>query len=136
MSRVSENAAAASGREGPPARAASMFAAESHRHMSTHVSSPAPIIEVLRTATSIDPEITGLWPQDVNMRFTVQAAAAKALMAKPGARAGVSPEHAADLLYGVLSPELYLLYVRDRGWTHGQWEQWVYDTLRSQLCDG
>jgi AcrR family transcriptional regulator len=96
----------------------------------------APIIEVLRTATSIDPEITGLWPQDVDMRFTVQAAAARALMAKPGARAGVSAEHAADLLYGVLSPELYLLYVRDRGWTHGQWGQWVYDTLRSQLCDG
>lgn len=96
----------------------------------------APIIEVLRTATSIDPEITGLWPQDVDMRFTVQAAAAKTLMARPGARAGVSAERAADLLYGVLSPELYLLYVRDRGWTHGQWEQWVYDTLRSQLCDG
>jgi AcrR family transcriptional regulator len=96
----------------------------------------APIIEVLRTATAIDPEITGLWPQDVDMRFTVQASAAKALMAKPGARAGVSAEHAADLLYGMLSPELYLLYVRDRGWTPGQWQQWVYDTLRSQLCDG
>jgi AcrR family transcriptional regulator len=96
----------------------------------------APIIEVLRTATAIDPEVTGLWPQDVDLRFTVQAAAAKALMAKPGARAGVPDEHAADLLYGVLSPELYLVYVRDRGWTPRQWEQWVYDTLRSQLCDG
>lgn len=96
----------------------------------------APIIEVLRTATAIDPEVTGLWPQDADMRFTVQAAAAKALMAKPGARAQVSAEHAADLLYGLLSPELYLLYVRDRGWTPGQWEHWVYDTLFSQLCDG
>lgn len=45
-------------------------------------------------------------------------------------------EKAADLLYGVLSPELYLLYVRDRGWTPGQWEEWVYDTLRSQFCVG
>lgn len=96
----------------------------------------APIIEVLRTATAIDPEVTGLWPREVDMRFSVQAAAAKALMAKPGARAGVPAEHAADLLYGLLSPELYLLYVRDRGWTPGRWEDWVYDTLRSQLCDG
>jgi len=46
----------------------------------------------------------------------------------------VSAEHAADVLYGVLSPELYSLYVRDRGWSSGQWEQWTYDTLRSQLC--
>ncbi|MBO0823848.1 MAG: hypothetical protein J2P27_08320 [Actinobacteria bacterium] len=41
--------------------------------------------------------------------------------------------HGADVLYGVLSPELYSLYVRDRGWTTKQWEQWTYHTLRSQL---
>jgi AcrR family transcriptional regulator len=94
----------------------------------------APIIEMLRTAAAVDPEVVGLWPQDANPRFTVQSAAAKALITKPGARTGVSPEHAADLLYGMLSPELYLLYVRDRNWTPEEWEQWTYDTLRCQLC--
>ncbi|MFF4779153.1 TetR/AcrR family transcriptional regulator, partial [Microtetraspora fusca] len=53
---------------------------------------------------------------------------------KPGARAEVSVEEAADLLYGLLSPELYLLFVRERGWTRERWEQWVGDTLRAQLC--
>jgi AcrR family transcriptional regulator len=60
--------------------------------------------------------------------------AAKALVGKPGAREGVSADHAADLLFGLLSPELYLLLVRDRGWHPEQWERWVYDTLRPQLC--
>jgi AcrR family transcriptional regulator len=96
----------------------------------------APILDMLRNATGTDPEIAEQWPQDSNLRYTVHAAAAKALVAKPGARPQVSAEHAADLLYGILSPELYQLYVRDRGWTPGQWEQWAYHTLRSQLCAG
>jgi hypothetical protein len=40
------------------------------------------------------------------------------------------------VLYGILSPELYLLLVRGRGWTPAQWEQWVYATLCAQLCEG
>jgi AcrR family transcriptional regulator len=96
----------------------------------------APILDVLRTAATIDPEIAEQWPQDSNPRYTVHAAAAQALAAKPGARPDVPAEHAADLLYGILSPELYQLLVRDRGWTPQQWEQWAYDTLRAQLCTG
>jgi AcrR family transcriptional regulator len=94
----------------------------------------APVLDVLRTAATIDPEIAEQWPQDSNPRYTVQAAAAKALVTKPGARAQISAGHAADLLYGILSPELYQLYVSDRAWAHEQWEQWAFHTLRSQLC--
>jgi AcrR family transcriptional regulator len=93
----------------------------------------APVLDVLRSAAAIDPEIAEQWPQDSNPRYTVQAAAAKALVAKPGA-SHVSAGHAADLLYGILSPELYQLYVGDRGWTPEQWEQWAFPHLRSQHC--
>jgi hypothetical protein len=34
----------------------------------------------------------------------------------------------------MFSPELYLLYVRERGWTPQQWQQWAYDVLRCQPC--
>jgi hypothetical protein len=47
---------------------------------------------------------------------------------KPNARAGMSAEHAADVLFGLLSPELYLVFVRDRGWSPERWERWVYET--------
>jgi len=82
----------------------------------------------------MDPTIVELWQFDTDSRFTVQATAAKALMAEPGAREDVTVEQAADLLFCLLSPELYLLFVRDRGWTHERWEQWAYTTLCSQLC--
>jgi AcrR family transcriptional regulator len=93
----------------------------------------APIAEVLRTAATIEPEIAELWQQATDPRFTVYATAAQALVTKPGVREEMSAEHTADVLFALLSPELYLLLVRDRGWTPAQWEQWAYGTLRSQL---
>jgi AcrR family transcriptional regulator len=95
----------------------------------------APITEVLRTAATVDPEVAALWRDDTDPRYTVYVTAAQALVAKPGARAGMSAEHAADVLFGLLSPELYLVFVRDRGWSPAQWEQWASQTLRAQLSD-
>ncbi|MGW4054620.1 TetR/AcrR family transcriptional regulator [Streptomyces sp. NPDC004779] len=94
----------------------------------------APILSMVDTAAASDPEVAGLWQQDEDPRYVVHAAAANALMAKPGARTDVSAARAADLLFCVLSPELYLLFVRERGWSPEQWEDWSYDCLRSQLC--
>lgn len=96
----------------------------------------APIIEMLRAATSADPAIAELWSQDTDPRFTVHLTAARSLVTKPAILDGVTAEHAADLLFGLLSPELYQLFVRDRGWSPDQWEHWSADTLISQLCLG
>jgi AcrR family transcriptional regulator len=94
----------------------------------------APIMDVLRAAGAQDPSLANMWQQDTDPRLEVHTAAARSLVAKPGARAHLSVEHAADLLFGLLSPELYLLFVRDRGWAPDRWEKWVYDTLHTQIC--
>lgn len=95
----------------------------------------APITKVLATATATDPEIATLWPQGQDPRYTVLRKAAESLMSKPGARGDIGVEEAADILYGVLSPELYLVFVHDRGWRPDKWSQWAAGTLKSQLCD-
>ena len=94
----------------------------------------APIVDVLRSAGTSDPSIASLWQYETDPRLEVSSASARSLMGKPGARGDVSAEQAADVLFGLLSPELYLLFVRDRRWSPDRWEQWVYDTLHSQLC--
>lgn len=96
----------------------------------------APILQVLDAASAADPEIAELWSFDADPRHTVQIAAAQALICKPGARPGLTAELVADILFGLLSPELYQLFVRDRAWTSEAYEQWVHDTLRAQLCTG
>ncbi|MEU8121627.1 helix-turn-helix domain-containing protein [Spirillospora sp. NPDC049024] len=94
----------------------------------------APILPMIAAAGAADPQIAAQWPDDPDPRYTVHRAAAEALVAKPDARPGVSAEMAADLLFGLLSPQLYLLFVQDRGWTPDAWEEWARTTLAAQLC--
>ena len=94
----------------------------------------SPIMRVLEAAVANDPEVAALWPQDEDLRYVVQRAAADALVSKPGARDGLTADEAADLIYGILSPELYLLFTRDRAWSHDRWLTWATQTLHTQLC--
>ncbi|MFF4198032.1 hypothetical protein [Nonomuraea sp. NPDC001831] len=48
----------------------------------------------------------------------------------------MSGQEGADLLYGLLGPELCLLFVHARGWPRERWEQGAFRTLRAQLCSG
>jgi hypothetical protein len=88
---------------------------------------------VLRTAAVVDPDVADLWSGNPDPRYTVYHTAARTLVAKPGIREGATTDHTADVLFALLSPELYLLLVNDRGWTADRWEQWVNNTLCAQL---
>ncbi|MDT0266732.1 helix-turn-helix domain-containing protein [Streptomyces sp. DSM 44915] len=94
----------------------------------------APIMPLIAAAAATDPEIAAEWPTDPDPRYTVQHAAAQALTGKPDVRPDIDTTRAADLLYGLLSPELYLVLVRDRGWSPDTWEAWARTTLTTQLC--
>ncbi|GAB2804564.1 TetR/AcrR family transcriptional regulator [Streptomyces chlorus] len=93
----------------------------------------AAINEMVRAATATNPEIRELWPDTTDPRYTVLSTAARALAGKPGARPGLSPEEAADIVYALLSPELFLVLTRDRAWPADKWERWARDTLGSHL---
>ncbi|SDL36990.1 TetR/AcrR family transcriptional regulator [Nonomuraea jiangxiensis] len=93
----------------------------------------APIMPVIAAAAATDPQIAAQWPDDHDPRYTVQHAAAQALVGKPGAHPDVPVTLVADLLFGLLSPELYLLFVQDRGWSPDRWEEWAHATLTAQL---
>jgi AcrR family transcriptional regulator len=56
------------------------------------------------------------------------------LAAAGGLRAGVDPDHAADIVWTLISPEVYELLVIDRGWSPGQYEQWLARTLTDALA--
>lgn len=91
---------------------------------------------VTPAASATDPEIAARWPPGEDPRHTVQRAAAEALTAKPDAHPDLDTARAADLLFGLLSPELYLVLVRDRGWTPDIWEERARTTLTAQLTRG
>ncbi|MEU3996182.1 TetR/AcrR family transcriptional regulator [Streptomyces fungicidicus] len=93
----------------------------------------AAIAEMVSAAAATDPEIRGLWPDETDPRYEVLSTAAKSLTGKPGARPTLPADEAADILYAVLSPELFLVLTRDRAWPPAKWQRWAHDTLRAQL---
>ena len=52
---------------------------------------------------------------------------------KPGFTRQLEEVRAADIVYGLLSEELYLLFCGERGWTAEEWLAWVTATLSGQL---
>ncbi|MGP4093572.1 TetR/AcrR family transcriptional regulator [Nonomuraea sp. KM90] len=119
---------------------AAMATGDAGAHLRAHVRGTrpvlervAPIIKVLDTAVAMDPEVAALWPLGTDPRHVVQSTTAASLMAKPGARPDVPVEVAADVLFALLSPELFLLLVAERGWSPERYEEWVYRTLAVQL---
>ncbi|MFD8528939.1 TetR/AcrR family transcriptional regulator [Streptosporangium canum] len=92
-----------------------------------------PILEVVRSAAAIDPEIAELWQTNIAQRHTVLTAFAGALAAKADLRAGINAARAADISLAVLSPETYHLLVRERGWSVEDWREWAEDALIRQL---
>lgn len=101
------------------------------RHVLTRV---APLVRMVDIAAATDAEVAALWPDDERPRYEVQEAAASALVTKPGVRSELSAERVADVLFALLSTEMFLLLVHVRGWEPEEWERWTLDTLRSQLC--
>jgi len=95
----------------------------------------APIVHVVDAAAAADPEVAALWPDPVDPRFVVLATAADALVTKPGARPGLDPAEVTDVLYGLLSPELYLVMTAQRGWSPEQWQAWTHALLASLLLE-
>lgn len=121
---------------------AAMAAPTAEEHLRAHVAGAVSVdarisalYDVIRTAAALEPELDELRRAGDGQRYAVQLAAAQALTAKPGARPGVTVDHAADLLYATISPEMYLLLVRDRGWSPERFVDWARESLRAQLIE-
>lgn len=93
----------------------------------------APVLEVVRSAARVDPDIAELWRTNIAQRHTVLTTFAGALAAKTDLRAGINAARAADIALAVLAPETYHLLVEERGWTAHAWTEWASDALVRQL---
>jgi AcrR family transcriptional regulator len=91
-----------------------------------------PLLEVVRSAAAVDPEVAGLWVANKRQRLDVQVRFAESLAAKGGLQEGLTAAAAADVAYALLSPELLEVFL-DRGWSLKRWERWALEALSGQL---
>lgn len=85
----------------------------------------SPLMRIIRDAAGADPEMAAQWDTNQQQRVTAHRALAEALATKGGLRDGIDVEEATDVLYSLMSPEMYGLLVGDCGWTTSQWQHLI-----------
>jgi AcrR family transcriptional regulator len=93
----------------------------------------AGVLEVIRSAAPLDPDIEGLWRRIQSDFHANQGVIVESLEAKRALRPGLSAERATDILWTLNHPNLWQLLVDERGWTPEQYEVWLFETARAQL---
>ena len=93
----------------------------------------AALIEVIRSAASVDPDIEALWNRIGTDFYDIQRAIVESLDEKQALRPGLDAEPATDILWTLNHPNLWQLLVGERGWTPEHYEQWCGDIACRQL---
>jgi AcrR family transcriptional regulator len=91
------------------------------------------VYPILVTAAGSDPQAAELLAAYTRTREQGQGHLSRCLTSRRSLRPGLSEGAAADIVHALASPEVYQLLVTRRGWTPGQFEQWLAATLAGQL---
>jgi len=90
----------------------------------------ARLLSVVRDAAGADPEMAEQWRVNEEQRYIAHRSLAELLAAKEDAlRQGLTVDEAADVVFVLLSPEVYLLLTVVRGWPPARWQDWAADTI-------
>jgi AcrR family transcriptional regulator len=93
----------------------------------------APILKIVRDAAGADPEMAALWEAIQQQRLADFAAFTQLLAGKQALRQDLTVQHATDIIFCLVSPEVYLSFTAHRGWTPDQWAQWASYTLTATV---
>ncbi len=93
----------------------------------------APVHRILVSAAGSDLDAAALLTEHSRQRQQGQGRIARSLAHVGALRPELRERDAADVLHALMSPEVYLLLVVDRGWTPDRYERWLGQTLCQQL---
>jgi AcrR family transcriptional regulator len=92
-----------------------------------------PLLAVLLGSRSADADLDEFARTTDEERLTGSAAFVAQLADSGGLRRGVDPDRARDVLWALISPELYLLLVVRRGWPLDDYERWLVEAISDAL---
>ncbi len=96
----------------------------------------AALLEVIRSAAPIDPDIEALWKRIGTEFHANQRVIVESLDQKQALRPGLDVEQATDILWTLNHPNVWQLLVGERGWSPERYEQWWGDVACWQLLEG
>ncbi|AMO59144.1 transcriptional regulator [Mycolicibacterium phlei] len=93
----------------------------------------APVYRILVGAASSDPDAAALLEELNQQRRSGQGQLARALAQRGALRTDLRQRDAVDIIYTLMSPEVYRLLVVDRKWTPQRYQRWLTETLSASL---
>lgn len=93
----------------------------------------APIQQVLAEAAAADPDAAELLALARNQRHTGQSRIARQLAERGALAEGLTEAEAADVVYALFSPEVYRIFIVERGWRPERFGEWLSKALRDAL---
>ena len=93
----------------------------------------AGVLEVIRSAAPIDPDIAALWRRIQTEFHANQRVIVESIDDKNALASGLELDRATDILWTLNHPNTWQLLVEERRWTPQQFEKWFADTACSQL---
>jgi AcrR family transcriptional regulator len=93
----------------------------------------APIGRVVRDAAAADPDVAALWATNEQQRSLSYQVMAQQLADQGALKSDGGVEQAADVLFALLSLEMFLVFTTTRRWTPERWQQWTIATLSATL---
>jgi AcrR family transcriptional regulator len=93
----------------------------------------AAVLDVIRHAAPLDPEIGALWSRIQADFYDNQGAIVQSLAGRNALRQELDVTEASDILWTLNHPDTWQLLVGQRHWTPERWEQWFGDTACAQL---
>jgi AcrR family transcriptional regulator len=93
----------------------------------------AGLLRVIRDGASGDADVAALWNLIQTDFYANQRVVVESVAAKGALRGGLGVDRAADVLWTLNHPDVWLLLVGGRGWTPVEFEDWLAETSRAQL---
>jgi AcrR family transcriptional regulator len=91
------------------------------------------LIEIARSAGSMEPDLSALWAEGEQRRLRGVAPIVRSWAAAGALRKSLSERDALDILWSLLGPDNYRLFVTERGWPPEKYEKWLTATLKTLL---
>jgi len=92
-----------------------------------------PVHRILADAARSDEDAASLLGEIARQRHDGQRRIARSLARTGALRPGLRERDAADIIHALASPEVYGLFVFDRGWSGERYEKWLRSILIDQL---
>jgi AcrR family transcriptional regulator len=102
-------------------------------HLTRSAPRRAPLEILARTAAATDPSAGRVWKKLQDERLAGMTAFARHLHEAGCLRQGISLGEARDVLWTYISPDVFDLLVRQRGWSHRRYGRWVAEAVASAL---